>query len=120
MQKRHIQKYFETFKLYHLYSTQCLLWCLSDETSDVSLSLGQINSNNRVSHSTRITLFLLLRIQRYMWRNHDATSKSDSIRNLKVIILFGIPVKINGVQSMTLMKNVYVNIWFRSEKINGA
>jgi len=29
--KRHIQKSFETFKLYQLNSIQCLLWYLSDE-----------------------------------------------------------------------------------------
>jgi len=40
------------------------------------------------------------------------SSKPGSISNLKFIMLFGIPVKTNGVQSQTLLKNVYIKICF--------
>jgi len=42
MQKRRVQKYFETFKFYCLNNSKCLLLYLSDTSSGVSLWLGQI------------------------------------------------------------------------------
>jgi len=38
--------------------------------------------------------------------------KSGDISNLKFVILSGIPVNTDGVQSNTLLKNVYIKIWF--------
>ena len=48
------------------------------------------------------------------------SSKSVSNSNLTFIILFGIPVKIDGVQLKSLLKNAYTKNGFLSKKINGA
>jgi len=51
MQKRHIQKSFETFKFYHLNNNKCLLLYFSDKPSDVSIWLGQILVSSRFENA---------------------------------------------------------------------